>query len=81
MNIYVTRKIPELGIKMLEERGYNVEVGKSQVPLTKEDLLELASKQKYDAFLTLLTDSIDEDFIKAAGSKLKIISNIHLLKY
>jgi len=75
MNIYITRKIPEIGIKMLEAKGYNVEVGDSKVPLTKNDLLELASKQKYDAFLTLLTDPIDEDFIKAAGDKLKIVSN------
>lgn len=75
MNIYVTRKIPEIGIKMLKDKGYNVEVGNSKVPLTKKDLLKLASKQKYDAFLTLLTDPIDENFIQSAGSKLKIISN------
>lgn len=75
MNIYVTRKIPEIGIKMLVEKGYNVEVGDSKVPLTKKDLIKLASKQKYDAFLTLLTDPIDEDFMKAAGSKLKVVSN------
>ncbi len=75
MNIYVTRKIPEIGIKMLVEKGYNVEVGTSKTPLTKKDLLKLASKQKYDAFLTLLTDPIDEHFMKASGSKLKIISN------
>jgi glyoxylate reductase len=75
MNIYITRKIPEIGIKMLTDKGYNVEVGDSIIPLTKKELLEIASTQKFDAFLTLLTDPIDEDFIKAAGSKLKIISN------
>ncbi len=75
MNIYVTRKIPDIAIKMLEEKGYIVEIGNSKVPLIKKDLMKLASKQKYDAFLTLLTDPIDEEFIKTAGSKLKIISN------
>lgn len=75
MNIYITREVPDLAVKILKDKGYDVEIGKSKVPLTKKDLLKLASKQKYDAFLTLLTDQIDEDFINAAGSKLKIISN------
>lgn len=75
MNIYVTRKVPDLAVKMLRDKGYDVEVGTSKVPLSKKDLLKIASRQKYDAFLTLLTDQVDEDFIKAAGSKLKIISN------
>lgn len=75
MNIYVTRKVPDLAIKMLKDKGYNVEVGTSKVPLNKKDLLKLASRQKYDAFLTLLTDPIDEDFFKVAGNKLKIVSN------
>lgn len=75
MNIYVTREIPQLAIDMLTQKGYTVEVGNSKIPLTKDDLLKIASTQKYDAFLTLLTDQIDEDFLKTAGEKLKIISN------
>lgn len=75
MNIYITRKVPQLAIDMLTSKGYEVEIGDSQIPLTKDDLHKLAATQKYDAFLTLLTDEIDEEFLKLAGSKLKVISN------
>ncbi|MEI8062119.1 MAG: D-glycerate dehydrogenase [bacterium] len=75
MNIYVTRQVPEIAIKMLVEKGYKVTIGKSTVPLKKKDLLKIASTQEYDAFLTLLTDPIDEDFFITAGPKLRVVSN------
>jgi predicted nucleic acid binding AN1-type Zn finger protein len=60
-NIYITREIPAIGIEMLRAKGYSVEVGTSKVPLTKEDLLKIASGKdgkKYDGIITLLTDKI-----------------------
>lgn len=75
MNIYITRKIPQIAVDMLVSKGYNVEVGEKTTPLSKDELMDLAASQKYNAFLTLLTDAIDEDFIKSAGSNLKVVSN------
>jgi glyoxylate reductase len=78
--IYVTRPIPQIGIDILKEKGYIVEVGKYKVPPTKKDLINFLNKQskkgiRYDAILTLLTDPIDEAVLKATGSQLKIVSN------
>ena len=75
MNIYITRQVPQIAIDILSAKGYQVEVGEKTTPLSKEELMTLAQSQKYNAFLTLLTDGIDEDFIKAAGPNLKVISN------
>lgn len=71
MDIFVTRKIPEVGIQKLRER-HDVEVSKKSRNLTKEELIE-GVKEK-DAVLCLLTDTIDEDIIDA-GKDLKVISN------
>ncbi len=71
MDIFVTRKIPDIGIKKLKER-YDVEISSKPRNLTKEELME-GVKGK-DALLSLLTDTIDEDIIDA-GKDLKVISN------
>ncbi len=78
--IYVTRPIPQIGIDMLKEKGYIVEVGKYKVPPTKKELIDFLKKQSkkgitYDALLTLLTDGIDASVLKAAGTQLQIVSN------
>ncbi len=71
MDIFVTRKIPEIGIRKLKKR-YEVKVSQKSRNLTKEELIEGVKGKK--AILCLLTDTIDEDIIDA-GKDLKIISN------
>lgn len=74
--IFITRMIPELGIKLLKDKGYEVTVGAWKTPPTKKDLIEAISKNKYDALLTLLTDQIDEEvLIVVAESGIKVVSN------
>ncbi|UCE37539.1 MAG: D-glycerate dehydrogenase [Thermoplasmata archaeon] len=69
--VFITRALPEPGIRMLKEK-YEVEVNPHDRVLTKE---EIASGVKdVDALVCLLTDTIDKDIIEA-GSNLKIISN------
>lgn len=58
-NIYVTRKIPELGIKMLEDKGYSVNVRDSDMPPSQDELNSALKEKEYDAVVTLLTDKID----------------------
>lgn len=70
-SVFVTRRLPEPGIKMLEDR-YEVEVNPYDRVLSKDEILT-GVKDK-DALLCLLTDTIDRDIIDA-GSNLKIISN------
>lgn len=71
MKVFVTRRIPEKGLKMLEEH-YKVSVNPHDRVLTKEEIIE--GVKDADALLCLLTDTIDREVIDA-GQNLKIISN------
>lgn len=72
--IYVTRRIPETGITMLKEKGYEVDVSTKDGVLTKAELVSALSKKPYDAVLSLLTDAIDADVFDAVPSA-KIFAN------
>lgn len=72
--IFVTRKIPEAGIKKLLDKGYEVEISKKAGVLTKEELIWALREKEYDAVLCLLTDGIDKDVFDTAP-KAKIFSN------
>jgi len=71
LKIFVTRNIPEKGIRLLEEQ-HEVEINPHDRVLTKEDILK-GVKGK-DGLLCLLTDHIDKDII-TAEPRLKMIAN------
>lgn len=71
MKVFVTRNIPEAGLKILEER-YDVTVSDKDRPLEKNEIIE--GVEEADALLCLLHDQIDTEMMDA-GSNLKIISN------
>ncbi len=71
MEVFVTRRIPEIGIEKLRE-DHEVEVSDKPRNLSKEEIIE--SVKGKDAVLCLLTDMMDEEIIKA-GDDLKVISN------
>ena len=73
-HIFVTRKIPDIGITKLKEAGHTVVVSEKDGVLTKDELLEALRAQEYDAVLCLLTDQIDAEVFDAAP-KAKIFSN------
>ena len=72
-NIYVTRKIPDAGLKLLEEKFGKIEVNEEDRILSKEELMQKVKGR--DAILSLLTDNVDEDVIIAAGPQCKIFAN------
>ena len=72
--IYVTRKIPDIGISMLKDKGYEVDINPHDRPLTKPELIEVVSQKSYDAVLSLLTDQIDGEVFDAVPSA-KIFAN------
>lgn len=74
MKIYITRKIPETGIKMLQNKGYEVEINQKDRVLSKKELIKKLKIKAYDAVLCLLTDKIDGDVFDATPNA-KIFAN------
>lgn len=74
MKIYITRKIPDLGINKLKAKGYEVDINPEDKVLSKEELILALKQKEYDAVLCLLTDNIDADVFEATP-KAKIFSN------
>jgi glyoxylate reductase len=72
MEVLITRKLPEIAEKILQQKGFKVLVHKKDSPIERSELLK---KSKYaDAVIPLLTDSIDKEFIDNLN-KCKIIAN------
>lgn len=73
MKIFVTRKIPQVGLDILTLAGHEVAVSELDRPLTREELkLKVAG---VDAILSELDDKIDAEILDAAGPQLKIVAN------
>jgi len=73
--IFITRKIPESGIKILQEKGYEVTISQKDGILTKTELIQALQEKPYQAVLCLLTDKIDAEVLEAAGKECKIFAN------
>ncbi len=74
--IFVTKKIPDIGISMLREQGYDVTVSHLDKTLSKRELVEEIKKKKYDGLITLLNNKIDKQVLEyCALSGIKVIAN------
>lgn len=73
-SVYVTRKIPSIGLEMLKEAGHEVTVSEKDGVLTREELITALSAQPYDAVISLLTDTVDAEMFAAVPSA-KIFAN------
>ncbi len=71
--IFLTRPIPEVGIHLLRQHGFEVDVYEKDEIISRKELL--VRVKGADALLALLTDTIDDAVMKAAGKQLKIIAN------
>ncbi|NQV00708.1 MAG: D-glycerate dehydrogenase [Parcubacteria group bacterium] len=70
--VFITRQIPDKGINLLKDKGWDVSVGPED-KISREDLLE--GVKGVDAILSVLTEKIDKEVMEAAGKQLKIIAN------
>ncbi len=59
--IYITRKIPESGLKLLRENGIDYDMGSNSLPPSKKELMKKLKSKPYDGVITFLTDDIDEE--------------------
>ena len=69
-NVFVTRKIPERGLRIIQER-FDTEVWADAAPPLRQLVIKKA--RKVDALVSLLTDKIDVQFF-AAASNLKMVA-------
>lgn len=72
MHVYVTREIPESGLKQIRKKVDSISVYQESKPIPKERLMQEVGD--VDGLLCLLTDEVDRDVIENA-SQLKVISN------
>ncbi|MBT3282747.1 D-glycerate dehydrogenase [bacterium] len=72
--IFVTRKIPDAGIKLLKDAGHEVDISEKNGVLTKEELVNALKAKEYDAVLSLLTDKIDAEVFDAVPTA-KVFGN------
>ncbi|MCM8815903.1 MAG: D-glycerate dehydrogenase [Candidatus Omnitrophica bacterium] len=70
--VFITRKIPDAAIRLLEE-SCDVELNPQDRVLEKKELLEKVKGK--DAVLCLLTDIIDDEVFQSAGPQCKIFAN------
>jgi glyoxylate reductase len=72
-NIFVTREIPDEGLKMLKaKKGLKITIPKGDNRISRKDLLNGVAHA--DVLLSLLTDKIDAEVMDAAPN-LKLIAN------
>ena len=68
--------LPESGIKMLKDKGFEIFVNPEDRVLAKEELINNLKGQNYDALFCLLTDKIDAEVMDGFGPQLKIVANM-----
>ncbi len=69
--VLVSRQFPDIGIKLLEEQGFELTIWHKDRPMYPSELIELS--MEHQALLCTLTDKIDKDFLEKC-SHLEIIS-------
>jgi glyoxylate reductase len=72
--IYITRQIPEVGLKLLKEKGIEFDIGEHKLPPTKKEIIKALKKKPYDGIISFLTDHIDKEIIDACPT-IKIVAN------
>lgn len=66
VTIYITRKIPDSGLSLLREKGFELDISTKDRPLSKRELIRALKRKPYDGVLCLLTDTIGAAVFDAA---------------
>ncbi|MCC6458246.1 MAG: D-glycerate dehydrogenase [Caldilineaceae bacterium] len=71
--VVVTRRIPHAGLELVQEQA-DIRLWDSDEPIPRATLLEWV--QGIDGLYCLLTESIDDELLDAAGPTLKVVSTL-----
>ncbi len=72
--IYITRKIPEAGLKLLRDKGFSFDMGDSKLPPSKKYIIKKLKSKPYDGVISFLTDTLDKEVFDACPTA-KIFAN------
>lgn len=72
MKVFISRKIIDAGLNLLESNGFELDIWDSKEPISREELIKRSSQS--DAIISMLSDKIDKDFIDKCPN-LKVITN------
>lgn len=70
----MTRPIHEAGMKMLRDKGYDIDVGGAGTPPDASAVIQSLEAKQYDAVISFLTDTIDARMFDACPSA-KLFAN------
>jgi lactate dehydrogenase-like 2-hydroxyacid dehydrogenase len=70
--VFVAREIPSEGLDAIRD-SCDMDLWEHELPPPRDELLRRVAG--VDGVLTLLTDRVDDEFLDAAGSRLKVVSN------
>ena len=70
--VFVTRVIPDEGLDPVRE-ACDVDLWTDELPPPRDELLRRVAG--VDGLLSLLTDTVDDELLDAAGAQLKVVSN------
>ena len=73
MKIFVSRNIHPVGLKLLKDKGYQLDIYNSSLPISRLEFLERS--KNVDALITLITEKVDSEFLNIVGENLKIVAN------
>jgi glyoxylate reductase len=73
-NVFITRRVPQVGIDLLQQASFTVKVHDSDLPIERHVLLEHLRMGNFQALLTTLSDKVNDELLDAAPS-LKIVAN------
>lgn len=71
--VFITRRLPDAGVAPLRNAGLDVDMRDDEGPIERRALLQAVAGA--DAVVTLLTDTVDDAFLDAAGPSLRVIAN------
>ena len=72
--IVVTGKIPDAGVKALQNAGFSPVTWSHEHQISRAELLEFVKGA--EVLITLLTEKVDDELLDAAGSQLKAVCNV-----
>ncbi len=69
---FVARRIPDEGLDLVRD-ACDLDLWEDELPPPRDELLRRVAG--CDGVLTLLTDRVDDEFLDAAGARLRVVSN------